>query len=154
MKTLYLLSFILIVISCDKARDSIPNVKINYIDKYHCWPYDVKVYSVENIKLDSLFYTYPKQSYFRNPKYKSTTWKLYANIDTTKFNGMKGTLKKCDNNIFLYNQLSKKNKVFYSGNYRYFGRLNGTKKQVFDEILFLDIENNQLHVFKDVNKAF
>jgi len=67
---------------------------------------------------------------------------------------MKGTLKKCDNNIFLYNQLSKKNKVFYSGNYREFDRWNGTKKQAFDEILVREIENNQLHVFKDVNKAF
>lgn len=146
---------LILIFGCQNSSDLLPDTELKSISEYHCWPYDVKIYSVDGIKIDSLFYTYPLESYFgENPKYKITTWAKYNEIDTTVWYGMNKTLKECDDNIELYNQLSKGDDIYYAGIYQNFKVLNGEKKRKYEKILFLDLVNKRLHIFKDINKVY
>jgi len=145
-----------ILFGCNEnASNILPEGNLKYLEKYHCWPYDVNVYSIDEVKIDSLFYSYPLRSYFgENPKYKITTWTKYDEIDTTVWYGMNKTLEQCNENIELYNQLLKGNDIYYTGIYQNFKVINGKKKRSYEKILFLDLANNKLHVFKDINKVY
>ena len=142
--------------ACNESTSNIlPEGDFKHIDKYHCWPYDVNVYSIDEVKIDSLFYNYPLISYFgENPKYKITTWTKYNEIDTTVWHGMSKTLKECDDNVELYNQLLKGNDIYYAGIYQNFKVLKGKKRRKYEKILFLDLVNKRLHIFKDINKVY
>jgi len=141
---------------CNENTSTIlPKGNLKYIEQYHCWPYDVNVYSANGIKIDSLFYTYPLKNYFgENPKYKTTTWAKYSEIDTTVWHGMNKTLEQCDDNIELYSQLLKGTDIYYTGIYQNFEVLKGEKRRSYEKILFLDLANNRLHIFKDINKVY
>lgn len=155
MKFYYLILTVLALTSCNNFKEPIPNVDIVYTDKYHCWPYDVEIYSVKNVKIDSTFFKYPQKDYFgNNSKYIATTWALYKDIDTLLFDGLDITLRECDDNKSLYQGIIKGDKIYYSGIYRLNRNLEGVKKRVYDEILFLDLKNNKLHIFKDINKVY
>lgn len=146
-----------IVLGCDNSSNSdiVPFKIQNKVSSYHCWPYDVNVYSVNNIKIDSLFYTYPLKSYFGvNPKYKVTNWKKYAEIDTTVWYGMNKTLEQCDDNVELNNQRLKGGDIYYTGSYQYLKNQQGEERRSYEKILFLDIANNRLHIFEDINKTY
>jgi hypothetical protein len=155
MKKTTIYFILLIFVGCQNGSNILPGTDLKYLKEYHCWPYDVNIYSVNDIKIDSLFYTYPLKSYFgENPKYKITTWTKYDEIDTTVWHGMNKTLEQCDDNIELYNQLLKRNDIYYAGIYQNFKVLKGEKKRKYEIILFLDLVNNRLHIFKDINKVY
>lgn len=157
IKKISIIPALLIVSGCNISsnKDIVPFEIHNKVSSYHCWPYDVDVYPVSNIKIDSLFYSYPLGSYFgKNPKYKMTTWTRYGEIDTTVWRGMQSTLEQCDDNIELHNQILKGNDVYYSGIYRNFKALKGAEIRRYEKILFLDLANNRLHIFQDINKVF
>ena len=145
-----------ILFGCNEKNSSIlPKGDLNYLEKYHCWPYDVNVYSVNNVKIDSLFYAYPLKSFFGdNPKYEVTNWKKYSEIDTTIWYGMDKTLEQCDDNIELYNQRLKGGDIYYAGSYHYFKNQKGEQRRRYEKILFLDLVNKRLHIFKDINKVY
>jgi len=145
-----------ILLGCNENTSNIlPEGDLKYLEKYHCWPYDVNVYSIDEVKIDSLFYSYPLRSYFgENPKYKITAWTKYDEIDTTAWHGMNKTLEECDDNIELHNQLLKGNDIYYTGIYQDFKVLKGEKRRKYEKILFLDLVNNRLHIFKDINKVY
>lgn len=132
----------------------LPGAKIGYLEKYHCWPYDVTVFSVKNIKIDSLFYTYPLKRYFgNNTKYNISTWKKYDDSDTLIWSGMNKVLEQCDDNIELYMHIMKGEEIYYSGSYQYMKNREGKQERSYKKILFLDLKSNKLHIFKDVNKT-
>lgn len=141
---------------CSKNTTTIlPDVELKHVEKYHCWPYDVNVFSTGTVTVDSLFYTYPLESYFEGkPKYKIATWTKYSKIDTTVWYGMDKTLGQCDHNIELYNQVLNGGEVYYAGSYQYFKNRQGERRIAFEVILFLDLRGNRLHIFKDINKIY
>ncbi len=155
LRIFFILS-IAILFGCNEDTSNIlPKGDIKYLEKYHCWPYDVNVYSIDEVKIDSLFYSYPLRSYFEdNPKYKIATWTKYLEVDTTIWYGMDKTLEQCDENIELYNQILKGSDIFYSGSYQYFKNQQGKQRRRYERILFLDLSNNKLHIFKDINKVY
>ncbi|WP_321515399.1 hypothetical protein [Marinifilum fragile] len=153
-RTLSLL-LIVILLGCRNASNLVPEADINYLEKYHCWPYDVMVYTVDNIKVDSLFYTYPLQSYFgSNTKYQISTWIKYADFDSTVWSGMNKVLEQCDDNLELYNQIIKGEDIYFAGSYKYLKDKSGKEKRRYETILFLDVKANKLHSFKDINKVY
>jgi hypothetical protein len=145
-----------ILFGCTENTSNIlPNGELKYLEKYHCWPYDVEIYSVDEVKVDSLFYTYPLRSYFgEHPKYNMTKWAKYDEIDTTLWLGMNKTLEQCDGNIELHNQILNESEIYYTGIYQDFKVLEGKEKRKYEKILFLDLNNNKLHIFKDINKVY
>ena len=156
--------FLFLVLGLSGCNNSnvLPGAKIGYLEKYHCWPYDVTVYSVKNIKIDSLFYTYPLKRYFGNDtkynistwkKYDDSDWKKYDDSDTLIWSGMNKVLEQCDDNIELYMHIMKGEEIYYSGSYQYMKNREGKKERSYEKILFLDLKSNKLHVFKDVNKT-
>jgi len=156
--------FLFLVLGLSGCNNSnvLPGAKIGYLEKYHCWPYDVTVYSVKNIKIDSLFYTYPLKRYFGNntkynistwKKYDDSDWKKYDDSDTLIWSGMNKVLEQCDDNIELYMHIMKGEEIYYSGSYQYMKNREGKKERSYEKILFLDLKSNKLHVFKDVNKT-
>lgn len=156
--------FLFLVLGLSGCNNSnvLPGAKIGYLEKYHCWPYDVTVYSVKNIKIDSLFYTYPLKRYFGNntkynistwKKYDDSDWKKYDDSDTLIWSGMNKVLEQCDNNIELYMHIMKGEEIYYSGSYQYMKNREGKQERSYEKILFLDLKSNKLHIFKDVNKT-
>ena len=154
--------FLVLGLSGCNNSSVLPGAKIGYLEKYHCWPYDVTVYSVKNIKIDSLFYTYPLKRYFGNntkynistwKKYDDSEWKKYDDSDTLIWSGMNKVLEQCDDNIELYMHIMKGEEIYYSGSYQYMKNREGKKERSYEKILFLDLKSNKLHVFKDVNKT-
>lgn len=152
-----LLSLTLLVISfsCKRTSGLLPDADIDYNGKYHCWPYDVTVYSIDNIKIDSLFYAYPLQNYFgSNTKYKTSTWTKYADFDSTIWTGMNKVLEQCDDNHQLYKRIINGEDVYYAGSYHYLKNKQGEEKKRYETILFLDVKENELHLFRDINKVY
>ena len=145
-----------ILFSCNESSTNVlPNVNLKYLEKYHCWPYDVNVYSVEGVMGDSLFHNYPLQSYFGNhSKYEISTWSKYSSFDKTLWSGMNKSLKECDGNIELYDQIIKGDEIYYSGSYHYNKNLKNIKKRRYEEILFFNLKNNKVHIFKNINKVY
>lgn len=140
---------------CENTSNILPESDLKHLQKYHCWPYDVDVYSIDEVKIDSLFYSYPLKSYFgENPKYKITTWTKYNEIDTAIWQGMNKTLEQCDHNIELYNELLLEHDIYYAGIYQNFKVLKGEKTRKYEKILFLDLVNKRLHILNDVNKVY
>ena len=165
MKKPRIILFLLIInlLGCYNSNSILPKAKINHLEKYHCWPYDVTVYSVKNIKIDSLFYTYPLKQYFGNntkynistlKKYDDSDWKKYDDSDTLIWSGMNKVLEQCDDNIELYMHIMKGEEIYYSGSYHYMENREGKKERSYEKILFLDLKSNKLHVFKDINKLW
>jgi hypothetical protein len=153
---LYIFSFLFIGFSCGCHFDNgdFPFRINDEISSYHCWPYDVNVYSVSEIKPDTLFFTYPLGNFSEsNARFEISSWKKYNEIDSSNWNGMLETLKQCNDNVDLYNHIIKGNKVYYCGSYRNFKVQTGLKRY-YNEILFLDFTNKELHVFKDINKIY
>lgn len=154
MKKIIVYLILILVSGCRNSSGILPDTELKYISDYHCWPYDVDIYSVKGIKIDSLFYTYPLNSYFgKNSKYKITTWSKYDEIDTTVWLGMNNTFQQCDDNTELYNRILKGDDIYYSGIYQDFKAQNGEIKRKYEQILFLDLSSNRLHIFKDINKV-
>ncbi len=165
MKKPRIILFLLIInlLGCYNSNSILPKAKINHLEKYHCWPYDVTVYSVKNIKIDSLFFTYPLIRYFGNntkynistwKKYDDSDWKKYDDSDTLIWSGMNKVLEQCDDNIELYMHIMKGEEIYYSGSYHYMENREGKKERSYEKILFLDLKSNKLHVFKDINKLW
>jgi hypothetical protein len=157
MKKIATYLILVVFCGCQNISNTLPNAKFKYLGKYHCWPYNVKVYSVNKVLIDSLFYTYPLKSYYRiNTKYNTSPWAKYesSEIDTTIWYGMDKTLEQCDDNIELSNQVLKGGEIYYSGIYQYFKNKNGEQRRRYETILFLDVNNNKMHVFKDINKVY
>lgn len=145
---------LLLCFGCKNTNEILPNRKLNHISNYHCWPYDVEVYSVDEVKIDSAFYSYPLDSYFpNNPKFKITKWTKYHDTDTTVWAGMDKTLEQCDGDTALFNQVQKGNDVFYAGIYRDFKVKEGTQR-IYEQILFFDVLNKEIHIFENINKVY
>ncbi|GAP43965.1 hypothetical protein TBC1_112124 [Lentimicrobium saccharophilum] len=155
MKKIVIYLTLILIFGCRNSSNILPDTELKFVSDYHCWPYDVNIYSVKDIKIDSLFYTYPLNGYFgKNPKYKITTWSKYDEIDTTVWSGMNNILGQCDDNTELYNQILKGDDIYYSGIYQDFKVENGEKRRKYEQILFLDLAQNKLHIFKDINKIY
>jgi len=155
MKEIVIYLILIMCLGCQNVSNILPATDLKYLEEYHCWPYNVNVYSIDEVKIDSLFYIYPLKSYYGdNPKYKTVTWTKYSEVDTTVWYGMDMTLKQCDDNTELYNQILKGSDIYYAGSYQYFKNLQGEQRRRYEKILFLDFSNNKLHIFNDVNKVY
>ncbi|KAA3613110.1 MAG: hypothetical protein D8M58_12440 [Calditrichaeota bacterium] len=148
---------ICVLISCNDVTDIFPEDvnSIKHIENYHCWPYNVSVYSIDQLEIDSLFFTYPLKSYFEDYSiYEVSTWSLYSEYDTVLWHGFDKTLRACDGNIELINQVMKKVDIYYSGCYRYVKDRDSEDRKRYEKILFLDLRNKKLHIFQDINKIY
>jgi hypothetical protein len=150
------LSMALCLCACGERTSSIlPEGDLHHLEDYHCWPYDVSVYSIDEMKLDSAFHHYPLDNYFsEGAEHGITHWTRYNEIDTALWNGMDSTLKECDGNADLYRSLLGGGPIYFAGTYRNMIVSNGSRKRMYERILFLDVTNHRLHIFKDINKVF
>lgn len=152
-----IISFLLcsFIFGCQNHSNLIHGAKFEYVNSYHCWPYDVEVYSVSNVTIDSLFFSYPSTTFKRGyPKLSLSTWDDYAKLDTIVWYGMEKTLNDCDENNELYQQIINEESVYYSGLYRYVKNLAGNKIRRYEIITFLDLQRMKVHIFKDMNKVY
>lgn len=139
----------------DRTSGIVPAGDLHHVEDYHCWPYDVSVYSIDEVKLDSSFHRYPLDGYFsESAEYERTRWTNYNENDTALWSGMDSTLKACDGNTDLYRSLLGDGSMYFAGTYRTIIVSNGSRKRKYDRILFLDVTNHRLHIFKDINKVF
>ncbi len=148
----FFIILVAILFSCHgNTSDILPGTNLKFLNNYHCWPYDVNVYSIDKVKLDSVFFSYPLRSYFgENPKFKITTWTKYDEKDL-KIWHMKWTLENCVGNIELYNQLLKGNDIYYTGIYQSMKNKKGEEFKSYEKILFLDVVYRRIHIFEDIN---
>ena len=147
---------LILLISCSKIETQIlANNKLKFEYKYHCWPYDVKVYRIEDdIIMDTLLGTYPLDNYFdKSNKYEISKWKKYSDNDTTEWKGIEKTVKKCDDNKQLYSLMLDGKELYYSGLYQHYKVSGDHKTRKYEVLLILSIDNSQVHIFKDINKV-
>ena len=146
---------IAILFGCNgNTSDILPDNELKFLKNYHCWPYDVNIYSIDEVKIDSFFYNYPQRSYFgENPKYKITTWTKYDENDI-KVRHMNWTFEHCDGNNELYNQLLIGNDIYFTGIYQSMKNKKGEEIKCYEKILFLDLVNKRIHIFKDINYIY
>lgn len=153
-KSLSILLLFIFIEGCSTGdfRDALPFHVGERNENYHCWPYDVNVYSVENIKIDSVFFTFPRHAFYgEQTKYQMSNWSRYDVIDTTVWYGMKLTLENCDDNHELFERHRQGNDIYFAGIYRERLDKNEEKKRVYNQIMFLDVTGKKLHVFEDIN---
>lgn len=142
---------ILILFGCRDFSLVIPCEVNEKLSSYTCWPYEVDVYSVGSFNNDSLFYTFPKNEFFREATTGQTTkWTKYDIVDTSQWYGMDKYLKDFPKNGELYEQRKLKSSVYYCGYYQYYKNRKGEKRIRYEKILFLDKSNRKLYIF--VNK--
>ena len=148
----FFIILVAILFSCHRnTSDILPGSNLKFLNNYHCWPYDVNVYSIDKVKLDSVFFSYPLRSYFgENPKYQITTWTKYDEKDIN-IRHMKSTLQNCVGNSELYNQLLNGIDIYYTGTYQSMKNKKGEKFKSYEKILFLDLVNRRIHIFEDIN---
>lgn len=138
-----------------KTSSILPDAELSYLSGYHCWPYDASIYSTGGLEFDPSWLSYPLDDFFSTGgKYTITHWTDYAAIDTALWNGMDSTLSECVGNNELHRSLLNGDPVYFSGMYRNMIVANGGKKRKYAQILFLDLRNQRLHMFKDINKVF
>jgi hypothetical protein len=139
----------------DRTSSILPEAELHHLEDYHCWPYDVSVYTIDEVKLDPAFYRYPLDDYlFESGEDGITHWTNYGPIDTAIWYGMDSTLKGCDDRVDLYDALMRGDPIYFAGTYSNVIVLNGSRKQKYERILFLDLTRKRLHIFKDINKLF
>ena len=148
----FFIILVAILFSCHgNTSDILPGSNLKFLNNYHCWPYDVDVYSIDKVKLDSVFFSYPLRSYFgENPKFKITTWTKYDEKDINIWH-MNWTFENCVGNIELYNQLLKGNDIYYTGIYQSMKNKKGEEFKSYEKILFLDLVYRRIHIFEDIN---
>ena len=148
----FFIILVAILFSCHgNTSDILPGSNLKFLNNYHCWPYDVNVYSIDKVKLDSVFFSYPLRSYFgENPKYKITTWTKYDEKDT-KIWHMNWTLQNCVGNIELYDQLLNGTDIYYTGIYQSMKNKKGEEFKSYEKILLLDLVYKRIHIFEDIN---
>jgi len=148
------LSFLVLVIllpACTSIYKVLPETSLIIKDKYHCWPYNVSVYSVGQVTIDSTFFTYPIRE-VSDDRYEHSTWVKYEDSDSHNWSGMDKTLKECDGNKVLYNQIESGKDIYFAGTYSHLKNWEGKKMRNYDMIYCLAIEKMELHIFKDMNK--
>lgn len=139
----------------ERTSDVLPKGDLLYLGDHLCWPYNVNVYSIDEWEMDSAFHRYPLDSYFsEGEEFGRTRWTKYNEIDTAVWYGMDSTLKYCVGNTDLYNSLLKGHPIYFAGTYRMVIVANGSKKRDYERILFLDVTNDRIHIFKDIDKVF
>lgn len=152
----YVLPMAICLVGCgERASSILPEGGMHHIEDQHCWPYNVSVYSVDEVKLGPGFDRYPLDDYFTESKdYEITRWTNYQGIDTALWNGMDSTLKGCNDHTELYDGLMHGDPIYFAGTYRMMFVSNDRRKRDYERILFLDVNNKRLHVFKNINKVF
>jgi len=138
----------------ERTSGVLPTGNLHYLEDYLCWPYNASVYSTDEVKMDSAFHRYPLDSYFsEGEELGRTRWTKYNEIDIAEWYGMDSTLKRCNDNADLYDALMRRDPVYFAGTYRLEIVANGRRKQVYERILFLNVNQKRLHIFKDINKV-
>ena len=141
--------------SCNDYREILPRGKIQYFSNYHCWPFDVKVYSINDFTFDSLIFSYPLPEFCSKlPKCNLTKWSQYSSSVDSEWYGFDKTLEKCDDNTELINQLKNESTLFYAGCHKYYLDQNGIRKKGYIEIMFLDTSQKKLHLFENINLLY
>ncbi len=142
-------------VSFERTSGVLPTGGLHYLKGYLCWPYNVSVFSIDDVKLDSAFYRYPLDDYLlKSGEYGITRWTNYSPIDTVIWYGMDSTLKGCNDHNDLYDALMRGDSLYFAGTYRNMIVPNGSRKQAYERIIFLDVTRKRLHIFKDINKVF
>lgn len=153
-KSLIILLLFTFIEGCSNRdfRDAVPFAVGERNVSYHCWPYDVSVYNVENIEIDTVFFTFPLHAFYgEQTKYQLSNWSRYDIIDNTVWYGMNQTLENCNDNHELFEHYRQGNDIYFAGIYHEILDKNEEKKRVYKRIMFLDVTGNKLHVFEDIN---
>jgi hypothetical protein len=142
-------------VSFERTSGVLPTGDAHYLEGCLCWPYNVTVHSIDEVKMDQAFHRYPLDSYFpEGEDFGRTRWTNYNEIDTALRYGMDSTLKYCVGNNDLYNSLLNGDPIYFAGTYRPKIVSSGSRKRHYERILFLDVTKGRLHIFKDINKVF
>ena len=154
MKELSILLLILIISSCENSSSTLPN-ELAFIEDYHCWPYNVEVYTVENLKTDNHIVEYPLDNFCSgSDKVFQTKWVKFKNLDTAVQNGYISMLSKCDDHSGLHDQIIKGNEIYFAGCYKYGKNRENDKVKFYYDITFLDVNEKELHVLEYINYIY
>jgi len=145
-----LLFLILLFTRCTNTSNLIPQSILVKKGSYHCWPYDVTIFSFFEIDIDSTFYTYPRLNNF-DERYELSRWAKYNEFDKSSWFGMDKTLRDCDGNRTLHSLIESGEDLYYAGLYDYSEGWGGKKTKNYEMISFISLEEKELHVFKNMN---
>ncbi|MGM0480230.1 MAG: hypothetical protein ACQERC_13490 [Bacteroidota bacterium] len=135
--------------SCYRVDNDALFDDLNKENNFHCWPYDVKVYSFEPQELDSLLYHFPKGE-LCSEEYELLKWSNEGAVSNMAQDDLSATLLKCDDSQGI-EEIKVKEGTMYSGCYREFILKEGEKKKVFEQILILDKDSLKLYSFENIN---
>lgn len=153
---------LLIMQCCISKSELFPNsnASLVYTRGYHCWPYNVKVYSIEKIVTDSLFFTYPKDEFlFERRKCPQSRecffvrWTPFNELEEALINSVKWDLNN-NKEAFIPNQVLERigsgDKIYFAGAYRFFKNTSSQENKVLYKVVLFFPESCELHVFQEV----
>ena len=140
--------------SCNDGVKKVPDgSKLVFELEYHCYPYNVDVYKVNNLNIETDFYELPMLE-SQNKKCKLTKWTKFTQLESKEQIGYRSFLKKCDANSDLDMSLEENDEIYFSGLYQYLLNREGKKVKCYDRIYFLNETKKRFHLFNDINTLY
>lgn len=147
--SIQLLVVVALLLGCNTANEYVPQ-KLTLIDHVHCWPYDVEVYSLEELNgMDDLD-GYPRIRL--REKEEMVEWSRAAEIP----GGIEGLVPSTCDDTARISDLFKTNEMecFVSGTYYQMKNENGSSYRHYNSIAIIDSASQTLYVFEDINKIW
>lgn len=151
---------LVVLFGCDDDNHIFPNANVKYIGKYHCWPYNVKMYSVNEIKVDSLFFTYPLHEFSdvyvkcrSDKKCHLLKWTAFNKLESQISYSFEWDLKNNNEDTMpenLLKQIKADTEMYFTGGYRYFKSEKNAKEKRFYKIALYIPKEKQLHIFEEL----
>lgn len=151
-----ILTLFCILMFCKNGADIAPNITMRLIGGDHCWPYNLKVYEIGNLPVDSMLYQYPRSSYYglkRNYDLQAT-WKRFSDSSSHFPNGLKSFFIECDAATRFPGLLGEENDVLYAGSYTYMLGIGGAKSPHYNELLLIDLSEQKMYILDFMNYSY
>ena len=140
-----------IFVGCSNKNDIIPSKRLGYIESYHCFPYDVKIYKTQDLIFDDNFFQYPKESFCNlTSGCNLIKWTKFSEYDKEERNDVIAYINKCDGNKDIFNQINLGKEIYFAGCYKNFKNNKGEAYRIYDLLAFIDVEQKKIHVFRDI----
>ena len=154
MKQLILAFSSLILFACSNDDGLfLPNGKLTFKETDHCWPYELKVFYIDDDLLENELNGFPKRGFFENgDKYTLQKWMPFNELDHELRQHITNQLMNCES-VNIYDEFPSE-KIYISGIFQYFKTNNGELKRRYEEFVLLDASNSLLYLFNDINELY
>lgn len=128
----------------------LPNAKLDRIKNESGLYWNLKVYSYNQLKIDSTFFTFPK-AYCVSEKLDVMPWVSIYDLDYDSYDRLMGWINVDYPTLILIDQINDKREIYISGLYteeKIGSRTNLIKR--FERAIFLDTANHLLYDFRYV----